>query len=308
MALALARKREVPWLGMGTTGEWDNVEAALYDAGLGYEVTQTYAYDDMGNQLPGVLVNRRTDTCEIMGVTSDAYGVIQNYDAFSLLEPFCKAGGVIEHAGITEVGMIFMVMRVPGMAFGIMDDAFEMYVCAMNSFNTRFPLAVIITPIRVFCQNMFRKLMKKSDTVTIIKHGRFAKDRILSVSKVNNMLVEYMGDFTDTLSSYYHKPRLMSDVEQWVNDMFPLVPVGPEHPRAHVSNLRIEAQRREFMEEYYHAPDNEMYEGTKLGLVNAYYDWITHNKPVRVSPTFESTRFGNLVNGSAVNRKAIVSA
>ena len=41
--------RELPWVGMGTSGEWTSSEEALYHADLGYEVEQVEVYDDKGN-------------------------------------------------------------------------------------------------------------------------------------------------------------------------------------------------------------------------------------------------------------------
>lgn len=304
----MPRKREVPWLGVGTTGEWVEVTEALHDSELDYTVKQSVAYDRYGNELPGVLVNHNVTTGEIVGVTSDRYGVVQNMDAFSLLDPFCKAGGVIEHAGMTVNGMCFMVMRMPGMAFGFMDDDFELYVCAMNSFNTKFPLAIIITPVRVYCQNMFRKLMKRSDTVLMIKHGRFAMDRMLSVSKATTLLIDYTMDFKQALNTSMRYKRTDDDVHDFVEVMMPLVPETPEHPRAAFSNERIRQQREQFFNDYYMAPDNEMYRDTSLGIINAYYDWITHYVPVRASEDFGEIRFGNFMSGANVNRKLVMRA
>ena len=82
----------------------------------------------------------------------------------------------------------------------------------------------------------------------------------------------------------------------------------PEHPRAAAANVRIREQRKDFLENYYDAPDNVKYHGTKLGIVNAYYDWITHHRPTRASSNFEEVRFGNLMNGTGVNRRLIASA
>lgn len=308
MPTTTSRPRLLPWVGTGTTGSWDNSVDALEDSGMTYLVEQVNAWDDKGNKVPGVLVNRKVGTNEIMGVTSDQYGVVQNVEAFSLLDPFCKAGGVIEHAGMTTAGMCFMVMRVPSMAFGFRGDGFELYVCAMNSFNTRFPLALIITPVRVYCQNMFRKLMRRGDTALLIKHGRFASDRILSASKASSLLLDYKEDFTSELSSCWNEERTLSDAEHFIDAMFPLVPVGPKHPRAKTSNERIKEMREEFFHDYYHAPDNADYVGTKLGLVNAYYDWTTHHVPVRASSSFEDIRLGNLMSGTAISRKLIEEA
>lgn len=302
------RTRLLPWVGAGTSGEWSRTSNALEESGLLYQVEQVNAYDDHGNVLPGVLANRRIDTDEIIGVTSPDYGVVQNVDAFGLLDPFCKAGGVIEHAGMTVQGMCFMVMRMPGMAFGFEGDDFELYVCAMNSFNTRFPLAIIITPVRVYCQNMFRKLMKRGDAVLTIKHGRFASERMLSASKASTLLLDYQEEFVDTLDRDCYLTRDPDDVNKFVERMLPFTPETPDHPRAKFTNQRIEIQRAEFINDYYHAPDNIRYEGTRLGVLNAYYDWITHHVPVRASSEFESIRFGNLMSGQAVSNKLILSA
>lgn len=306
----VTRPRQVPWLGQGVSGSWTSSEAALFDTCLDYDVEQVNCWDDQGNKVPGVLVNRNADTKEILGVTSNQYGVVQNLDAFALLDPFCKAGGVIEHAGMTEMGMVFMVMRLDGYDMGLTkDDNFTLYVCAMNSFNGKFPLAIIITPIRVYCQNMFRKLMKKhGDTVLTIKHGRLASNRIMSASKASSILLDYQENFNQQLLADASQYRCTLDVEAFVEKMLPLVPVTPEHPRAKLSNERIEYQRDEFIRSYYNAPDNADYIGTRLGILNAYYDWVTHHEPLRTTNTYESARFGNLVNGTAINNKLIASA
>lgn len=305
---AITRIRALPWVGAGTSGSWTDVGEALYESELDYKVKQLPAYDCYGHELPGVKVNHHAMTHEILGVTSDQYGVVQNADAFSLLDPFCKVGGIIEHAGMTANGMCFMVMRVPGYAFGFEGDDFELYVCAMNSFNTKFPLAVIITPARVYCQNMFRKLMKRGDTVLMIKHGRFASDRIISAHKASSLLLDYRTDFEDSLLVTANQSRDTPEVYHFVESMMPLVPVTSERPRAKQSNERIIAQRQEFVDEYYYAPDNEKWVGTRLGLLNAYYDWTTHHVPTRASKNFEEIRFGNLMNGTGVNRKLIESS
>ena len=305
---AMTRTRVTPWLGMGVSGKWDNVREALFMGELDYEVSQSHAYDKFGNELPSVLVNHNTTTGQIVGVTSDQYGVVQNEDAFSLLDPFCAAGGIIEHAGMTSNGMCFMVMHVPSMAFGFNGDEFELYVCAMNSFNTKFPLALIITPVRVYCQNMFRKLMARGDTALLIKHGRFAKERILSAGKASSLLLDYQHGFEMQLDVDYNLSADGSKLNKFVERMLPLVPVTPDRPRAKFSNERIEAQRREFIDDYYLASDNLKYAGTRLGILNAYYDWVTHHVPTRASAQFEDVRFSGLLNGTAVSRKLIASA
>lgn len=300
--------RELPWVGMGTTGEWTDPEEALYDGGLNYDVDQVQVYDDRGTPIPGVLANRQRETGVIMGHTSDQYGVVQNRDAFALLDPFCQAGGVIEHVGITETGMVFMVMHLSSYAFGFCGDEFEVYVCCMNSFNCKFPLALIITPIRVYCQNMFRKLMQRGDTALLIKHGRLASDRILSAKAAGSLLLDYQGEFKARLECDAHDERTIYDVHHFTELLLPLVPVDKAHPRAAFTNDRIRRQRQEFVDDYYHATDNWAYEGSRLGILNAYFDWVSHHVPTKASANYEQLRFSNLVNGTAVSNRLIANA
>ena len=305
------RTREVPWLGAGTEGEWTTTTDALYESGLLYEVEQTNAYDDAGRRVPCALINRRKDTGDILGMTSDNYGLIQNEDAFGLLDPFCSAGGIIEHAGMVgTTGMIFMVMRIPAdvveLKFG--GDPFDLYVCAMNSFNTKFPCAVIITPVRVFCQNMFRRLYGQSDHVFSAKHSSLSAARITSAKAAVGALTGYTEHFNHLLSTAVHMTRTSTDVEKFVARMFPMTPEDKYHPRAKFTNERVEQQRELFLSDYYGAPDNEEYLGTKLGLINAYYDWVSHSDPRRMMAGFEDRRLSNLMSGTAIDVKLIESA
>jgi hypothetical protein len=300
--------RVAPWCGVGKSGSWDSVSEALYEGELDFTVSSSAAYDRYGDEVPGVRVNHSSLTGEIIGVTSDQYGVVQNVDAFSLLDPFCSAGGVIEHAGMTETGMVFMVMHLSSYAFGFAGDEFEVYVCAMNSFNTKYPLALIITPIRVYCQNMFRKLMARGDTALLIKHGRLARDRILTAKAAGTLLLDYESEFRARLECDAHDERTPYDVTHFTELLLPFVPVDKAHPRATFTNDRIRRQRDEFLNDYYHATDNWAYEGSRLGILNAYFDWVSHHVPTKVGKNYEQLRFSNLVNGTAVSNRLLANA
>ena len=306
----MTRTRSVPWIGCGTSGSWICAADALEDSHQDYEVEQVDAFDDLGHRIPGVLVNRRIDTKEILGSTSDRYGVIQNHDGFAMLDPFAKAGGVIEHAGQTEQGMVFMVMRMPfSTEPGSSSNRFDMYICAMNSFNTRFPMAVIITPVRVVCQNMFRKLMSCSDTVLSIKHGRLAGRRMAAATEVNDLMADYIAGFNGSVRAALATPRSVTEVDAFVEAMFPYVPVDAKHPKAEQSNDRIRQSRRMFLDDYYDADDNQDYKGTSFGLLNAYYDWVSHSEPSRMAAgSYADRRLGNLMLGTAVDRKLLALA
>lgn len=304
-----ATKRVAPWIGCGTTGSWTNVDDALVDSGLFYDVEQVNAYDDLGQKLPCVLVNRKVGSNEIMGTTSNRYGVIQNLDAFHMLDPYVNAGGVIEHAGMTEQGMCFMVMRMDSQSFGFAGDSFDIFVCALNSFNTRFPMALFVTPVRVICQNMFKNLMAKhKDQLLHVKHGTNAHERMLSATQAVQQIMSYQGDFLGTLDKMALAKRDASQVDKFIEELFPLC-ADPNAPRFVTSKERVEELRQDFMDNYYHAADNANYLGTKLGLINAYYDWICHSDPGKMmSGSYQDRRFSRIMSGDAVKSKLILNA
>lgn len=305
--LTIGRQRTAPWVGCGTSGSWTDVREALRDSGLLYDVEQVKAYDDHGNEVPGILVNRKLNTNEIMGTTSDQYGVIQNLDGFGMIDPFIRAGGVIEHAGMTEQGMCFMVMRMQSASFGFAGDDFDLFVCAMNSFNTRFPMAIIITPVRVICQNMFKNLMKRGDTMLNIKHGRLANTRMLSATQAASNIINFENDFCKELSECAMAKRSVNNVESFIESMFPYG--DPNRPQFNTSKEKVDILRDRFMNDYYLAADNANYVGTRLGILNAYFDWISHSEPTRMMQgRYQDRRFSNLMSGTAIKSKLIKEA
>ena len=301
--------RVAPWIGCGTSGSWTDVDDALDASGLFYEVEQVNAYDDLGQKLPAVMVNRKIGTHEILGTTSDKYGLIQNLDAFHMLDPYVSAGGVIEHAGMTEQGMCFMVMRMDSQAFGFAGDSFDVFVCCLNSFNTRFPMALFVTPVRVICQNMFKNLMAKhKDQLLHIKHGTQAENRMLSATQAVQQIMDWKFFFTNELSSMAMAKRDSSDLNKFVEDLIPMN-LDENALRYGACKQRIEDAREDFIVNYYHAADNANYVGTKLGLINAYYDWLCHSEPARsYGGNYQDRRFSKIMSGDAVNKKLILNA
>lgn len=301
----MLRERTTPWLGCGVSGSWNNVSDALEDTDLMFKVEQVDAWDDRGQKIPGILVNRRTDTKEILGSTSDKYGVIQNKVGFSLMQPFLDNGGVIEHMGVTEQGMYFAVARFQyQVSFG--EDPFDLYVCMMNSFNGKFPLALIITPVRVFCQNLFRKLMHE-DMVMHIKHGSLANERIWSVSEASDIIMDYQHKFMANLQEKLVTKRTTYQVKEFIAKMFPYVPADNNHPRHEATNERVDQLRTNFFNSYYMADDNYDYLNTKLGVINAYFDWTTHHESLR-GEVNQDARLGGLLTGKDISTKLLLAA
>jgi len=314
------RQREAPWVGIGVSGHWDDYREALRDAKLDFEVEARDAKVELESAagcsqpwnytyyetVPGVQVNVQKDSNRILGCVSSQYGIVQNEQAFSLLEPFTQLGGVITNAGMTEQGLVFMVLRMRTEMINREEWNFD--VMCTNSFNGSFPCALMMVPTRIICQNMYRKLMGgSSDSLLHIRHGSMAQQRLTAASKVTGNVMNYVSAFGMTLGLAKDKSLAARDIQY---DILPMIfPYPKPGDRYETYKAKVDALREEFMERYYDAPDNRRYHGTGLGFINAYYDYLSHRDPAKCMPgSWEDRRLSGLVSGNDVKVSAIKAA
>lgn len=293
--------RNAPWIGVGTSGHWTNVDDALRDSGLNYTVVDEPVYDVTGAIIPGYKMNRRIDNNQQMGLVTTRYGIVQNNTAFNLITPFLQNGAKIIQCGQTISGMVFIVAECT--MFNALGDAYKLYVCMMNSFNSRYPLLMFMTPIRVICQNMFRKLIDGCDNVLSIKHGLLAENRIENALAACSVLSEYQTKFIGKLDQAATRHIDSSFVDSFVLDLFP--DPDKESKQYKTSLAKVEEQRDIFLNTCYHAPDNANFTGTAMGLLNAYYDYLTHRESVRANKDWEERRLVGMMTGDDVKPKLL---
>lgn len=314
------QKREAPWIGIGVSGYWTDYREALYDAQLDFNVEAKDAKVEIDTlagfaganmvtyeTVPDVQVNVVQGSNKILGCVSNQYGIVQNEQAFSLLEPFTNLGGVITNAGMTEQGLVFMVLRMRQEM--IEGDEWDFDVMCTNSFNGMFPCALMMVPTRIICQNMYRKLMGGgSDSLLHIRHGRMAEHRLQAASKVTGNVMNYVAAFSQSLGMARSKSLSAYDMKTDIIPMiFPYPKPGGERYQA--SKERVDRLREEFIDRYYDAPDNRKFHGTGLGFINAYYDYLSHRDPSKCMPgSWQDRRLSGLVSGNDVKVGAIKEA
>ena len=318
-------QRQAPWIGIGVKGYWHDYREALEAAQLDFKVYQEkvywnqpvvpirqipdYPFGGMITQQPeelDLLVNVRDTDNKALGTVTRQYGVVQNEDAFSLLEPFTHAGGVITNAGMTEQGLCFMVLRMRQARF--LGDDFDFDVMCTNSFNTAFPLALMMVPTRIICQNMYRSLMGGgSDMLMHLRHGNQIDQRIDAANRAIGSLQSYIDRFEDALYLSSGKYLENGRLQDLISVLFPYP--KPGGAREIMSRERVDAMRKEFYERYYLASDNDKDRGTALGFLNAYYDYLSHRSPTKCMPgSWNDRRLSGLVSGADVKTNVIKEA
>ena len=301
--------RVAPWLGIGVQGSWHNSADALRDAELDFDVRQERLYwqheDPPGSGVvydePAPMFgNVRNGDDRLLGCVTPQYKIIQNRDAFSLIDPFIANGGVITNAGMTEDGLVFMVARVQVNRI-IGGEPYEINLMLTNSFNTRYPCQIIMTPIRIYCQNMYRRLV--NDRVFLAKHTTTANDRLMRVAQ-GNVVEKRVLAFSNIINTYQGKHMSRGQLDALVEMLFPYPKEGG--PREGTYRIKADEARDRFKDVYFDAPDNRMHQDTAFGFVNAYFDYLSHRPATReMSMAWADRRLSGLVSGNDIDGKVL---
>lgn len=294
------RQRTVPWVGIGVSGRWDNSADALHDSQLDFDVRQEQLFwqlDDEGivyNEKAPMFGNVRNTDDKLLGCVTPQYRIIQNRDAFSLIDPFIANGGFITHAGMTEDGLCFMVAEVQSKSIG--GEDYTINLMATNSFNTRYPCQIIMTPVRIICQNMYRKLVP--DRIFAAKHTTTVNERLKAIANGNAIEKKVLA-FTNVIESAQGKTMSSRKLELLTALLFPYP--KEKGPREATFKLKADEQRRKFLDVYYDAADNQCHHNTAFGFINAYYDYLSHRDAVRnTSMAWADRRLSGIVSGDDV--------
>lgn len=302
--------RTVPWLGIGVQGQWDNSIDALNAADMNFDVRQErlfWQHDDGGiiyNEVAPMFGNVRNTDDKLLGCVTPQYQIIQNRDAFSLIDPFIQGNnGLITNAGMTEDGLAFMVARVQ-MERTIGGEPYEINLMVTNSFNTKYPCQIIMVPIRIYCQNMYRKLV--NDRIFLAKHTTTANNRLMAIAN-GNVVEKRVLTFSSVVESYQGKYMSKQQLEAAVAMLFPYP--KEQGPRELTYKAKADEQRQLFIDRYFDAPDNRVHQDTGFGFVNAYFDYLSHRSAMReTSMAWADRRLSGLVSGLDVNQSVIKEA
>lgn len=301
--------RVAPWLGIGVQGQWDNSADALQAADMDFDVRQERLFwqrDDQGivyNEVAPMFANVCNTDDKLLGCVTPQYKIIQNRDAFSLIDSFIQGNnGAITNVGMTEDGLAFMVARVQ-VERSIGGEPYEINLMCTNSFNTKYPCQIIMVPIRIYCQNMYRKLV--NDRVFLAKHTTTANERLLAIAQGNAVEKKVLA-FQSVIECYQGKHMNPKQLEALVAMLFPYPKEGP---REVTYKVKKDEERQRFMDVYFDAPDNRAHHDNAFGFVNAYFDYLSHRSATReTSMAWADRRLSGLVSGLDVNQSALKEA
>lgn len=165
--------REKPWheLGINIPSEV-NAQEAFKLSGLDWKVDVEPLYLQNGFQIESAFAIVRKDKNIPLGITGNRYRPVQNQEMFNIVDKAVGEGLMsFNTAGSLGKGeRVWALCRLPG-RIGTEIDPIDKFVLITNSHDGTTTLSVLITPIRVVCQNTLNFALKHS------KNGLFRSFR-----------------------------------------------------------------------------------------------------------------------------------
>lgn len=287
---AFVSAREVPWhrLGTVTPGALTAAEAAKIAHLAGWDVrkvpmvTAGESYADTGNSVPKMSATVRTNPVtgltNVLGVVGERYQVIQNEEAFEVLDAIVdESGAHFETAGALGNGSrVFMSMKMPeGLQIGS-EDAHDVYLLAYNSHDGTSAFTLAVTPVRVVCQNTLTMGLAAAKQTWTLRHTANVAGRVQEARESLRLTFDYMDAFGAELSGLLAQEMETDVFRALVKD---LMPVAEGTGKGWTE--RITRQQESIVSLFKTAETNEFGRGTKYAAYNAiteYADWLM---PVR---------------------------
>lgn len=150
--------REQPWhkLGVVLDEAPKNAQEALEAAGLDWTVSMRPVFDEMHQEILSHKVITRDSDGRKLGIVSSRFGVVQNAEAFSMLDDIVAAGEASwETAGsLSEGRRVWGMVKVNGASFEVLKgDEIETYAFVSLAHDGSSSIKMAYTPIRIVCAN-----------------------------------------------------------------------------------------------------------------------------------------------------------
>jgi phage/plasmid-like protein (TIGR03299 family) len=222
-----------PWHGLGTQlAEPATSAEAIKAAGLDWKVRKVplFAIEGTGvvpvSQYFGIAPEDRwgKPDCPIFGIVGKDYHPLQNSEAFEFFDSIVGQKVAMYHtAGALGKGEhVWILAKLSGMMEVTPSDVMEKYVLLSTGHDGRTCVKVILTPVRVVCQNTLSLALKSGDEIARAYHTPSIDRQLDSARKEVQALMKGFDAMQKAFQSMAKYTMTESKVNEYVNRVFPL--------------------------------------------------------------------------------------
>jgi len=131
-------------------------------------------------QVDGQVANCRSDNNEILGIVSEKYKVVQNFEAFDFVDSLHMDGIIkYESAGSLKGGkFVWMLAKMPQEFEVVAGDKLEQYILFTTAHDGSRAVRVLPTSVRVVCWNTLSLATAKESKGLSIRHKGNIMDKL----------------------------------------------------------------------------------------------------------------------------------
>ena len=292
--------RETPWHGLGTrVAEALSSEEALTVSELDWTVAQQPIYTAQGQLIPNYKANIRETDSQILGVVSDRYQIVQNYEAFAFTDELLGMDVKYETAGSLQNGRrVWLLAKLPE-KYIIAGDKIEPYLVFSNSHDGSAAITVAMTPIRVVCANTLNLALKQANRTWSARHTGNIQGKMHEAQETLELAHTYMtglGKEVDSLN------RIKLSEAKVLNYIDELIHMPDNATDIQIKNVK--QQRDDIIMRYFDAPDLKLLDKNAYRFINAVSDYATHSTPIRNTANYRENLFVKTLEGHPIIDKA----
>lgn len=276
--------REDAWHRLGTTlpAEFNAEEALRYAYLGGWNVrTQPVFTAGTGGELvevPGSFTTVRDNPFEenqvdVLGTVGSRYHPIQNEAHVELLDTLVdESGAHFSTAGALNGGrQVFISMKLPGHILIGGEDQIDNYLVAVNSHDGSKAFSMMVTPVRVVCENTLNLAWANHSQNLRVRHTLNSTKGIVAYARqALDMTFDYIDGFQAEANRMVDAAMTQREFDQLISEVWG---VGDDAPM--VTQTRSQ-NRLEEMSDLFAAQTQEGIKNTVWGGFNAITEWADH--------------------------------
>lgn len=288
--------RITPWHGLGNIiEEAPDSQVAIKVAGLDWEVRKRHIYVE-GKIVDGYKANVREDTGDVLGIVTDRYQIVQNYEAFAFTDALISGGDVrYETAGSLRDGKQIWLLAKMNKEYDILGDKFDPYLCFTNTHDGSGAVRALMTPIRVVCANTLNLAMSRTNRAWGSKHVGDVNAKLNEAQRTLGLATQYMDRLNEEANFLVDIKLNNNKMNEIINE---LLPINAKDSDRKIANMK---EKRDGLMRAMKADDIKRFNGTAWHLMNAVTDFVDH--PADLGRKTKDSHFQNLVNGDELMDK-----
>lgn len=218
---------------------------------------------------------------DVLGTVGAAYHVQQNEALAGLLDSLVdESGAKFETAGAIDGGKkVFVTMKMPGhIRIGGVDPV-DNYIAAMTSHDGQLATTLMVTPIRIVCQNTMNLAFQNASNTFRVRHTVGASRILLEQArKALDFTFGYLEGFQEEAEQLINTTMTQNRFEEIIQNAFGAPEDAPVATQSRAGN-----KLEEMAELFSDAFTQEGVRETAWAGLNALTEWYDHFSPVRAA-------------------------